>query len=293
MRMMKFGIYNSYWEKDWGGELTTYVKRVKRLGFDVLEVSFANSPDTPDEDIRELGRVAREEGILLTAGYGPPKRYDSTSGDPKVVEAGQEYLCRIFQKMDLAGIRFVGGGLYSYWPVDYSTSIDKPLDWERSVTQMRRTAKTAADFGITLGMEVLNRFEGYLINTAAECRQYIKDVGAPNLGIMLDTFHMNIEEDNIVSAIHTAGDMLCHLHVGEANRRLPGPNGLPWDAIGETLRSVGFAGCVVMEPFVRMGGQIGSDIKVWRDLSGGADDEQLDAMAAESVAFLRDAFAGR
>jgi len=290
---MKYGIYNSYWERDWGGELTPYVKKVKRLGFDVLEVSFANAPGTPDADIVELGRAAEGEGLLLTAGYGPPKKYNSTSDDPKEVEAGVEYLGRIFQKMALANIRFIGGGLYSYWPVDYSASIDKPRDWARSVSQMRRVASMAADHGITLGMEVLNRFEGYLINTAAECRQYVLEVGAPNVGIMLDTFHMNIEEDAIISAIRVAGDLLNHLHVGEANRRLPGPDGLPWGAIGEALKSVGFDGCVVMEPFVRMGGQIGADIKVWRDLSGGADGARLDEMAAESVAYLRGAFEGR
>jgi len=289
---MKFGIYNSYWEKDWGGELTPYVEKVKRLGFDVLEVSFANAPGTPDEKILELGRAARGEGVYLTAGYGPPRKFSVTSDDPKEVEAGIQYLGEIFRKMDMADIRFIGGGLYSYWPVDYSAPIDKPRDWERSVAQMRRAAKMARDYGITLGMEVLNRFEGYLINTAAECRQFVKDVGAENIGIMLDTFHMNIEEDSLVSAIHTAGDMLCHLHVGEANRRLPGPGGLPWNAIGDALRSVGFDGCVVMEPFVRMGGRIGADIKVWRDLSGGADDAQLDRMAAESVKYLRGAFAG-
>jgi D-psicose/D-tagatose/L-ribulose 3-epimerase len=188
--------------------------------------------------------------------------------------------------MDMAGIRFIGGGLYSYWPVDYSMPIDKPRDWARSVVQMRRAAAMARDYGITLGMEVLNRFEGYLINTAEECRQFVKEVGAPNVGIMLDTFHMNIEEDSFVEAIRTSGDLLCHLHVGEANRRLPGPGGLPWNAIGDVLRSVGFDGCVVMEPFVRMGGQIGSDIKVWRDLSGGAN-EATWINAAKSVSFLR------
>lgn len=290
---MRFGIYNSYWEKDWGGELTPYVKRVKQLGFDLLEVSFANSPSTPDEKILELGRTAKGEGVYLTAGYGPPKKFSITSDDLSEVEAGIEYFRQIFQKMDLADIRFIGGGLYSYWPVDYSVPIDKPRDWERSVIQMRRVAKLARDFGITLGMEVLNRFEGYLINTASECRQFVKDVGAENIGVMLDTFHMNIEEDSLVSAVHTAGDMLCHLHVGEANRRLPGPGGLPWDEIGKALREENFDGCVVMEPFVRMGGQIGSDIKVWRDLSGGADDERLDQMAAESVRYLRSAFSPR
>ena len=292
-KTMKFGIYNSYWEKDWGGDLTPYVKRVKQLGFDLLEVSFANSPGTLDEKILELGRTARDEGVLLTAGYGPPRKFNCTSDDPNEVEAGIKYLGEKVAKMDLAHIRLIGGGLYSYWPVDYSTPIDKPRDWERSVKQIRRAAAMAEEFGITLGMEVLNRFEGYLINTAQECRQFVKDVGAPNVGIMLDTFHMNIEEDSRWSGRFTPQATCSAICMSE--RRTAGfpAGGIPWSAIGDALRAVKFDGCVVMEPFVRMGGQIGADIKVWRDLSEGADDTRLNEMAAQSVGFLRDAFAGR
>ena len=289
---MKFGIYNSYWEKDWGGDLIPYVDRVAKLGFDLLEVSFANAVSTPDSHFIELKKAAEDAGIALTAGYGPPKKFNCTSDDKSEVEAGVVNLERTFEKMALADIHFVGGGLYSYWPVDYADPIDKPRDWDRSVIQMKRVAKIAQNHGVTLGMEVLNRFEGYLINTAAECRQFITEVGEKNVGIMLDTFHMNIEEDNLCEAIKVAGDMLIHLHVGEANRRLPCANGLPWEDIGAALRSVGFDQCIVMEPFVRMGGQIGADIKVWRDLSNGATDAQLDEEAAKSVKYLRKVFEG-
>jgi D-psicose/D-tagatose/L-ribulose 3-epimerase len=80
--------------------------------------------------------------------------------------------------------------------------------------------------------------------------------------------------------------------VGENNRRLPGKGSLPWYEIGSALRAIGYDKNVVMEPFVRSGGTVGSDIKVWRDLSLGATEAQLDADAADSVNYLRYVFGG-
>ena len=88
--------------------------------------------------------------------------------------------------------------------------------------------------------------------------------------------------------LHMAGSLLGHFHVGEANRRPPYPGGrIPWKEIGNALHKIGYNGAVVMEPFVKMGGQVGRDISVWRDLSHGATEAELDKDAAESVTFLR------
>lgn len=109
---------------------------------------------------------------------------------------------------------------------------------------------------------------------------------------MLDCFHMNIEEDSFYDAIVSTGKYLGHFHVGEANRKVPGKGRIPWNEIGRALRDIGYDGGVVMEPFVCMGGGVGQDIKVWRDLSNNASPEQLDADIAESCAFLRKALEG-
>ena len=117
---------------------------------------------------------------------------------------------------------------------------------------------------------------------------YVRQVDRPNVKVMLDTFHMNIEEDSLLEAVRTAGSLLGHFHVGEANRRCPGPGGrFSWAEIGSVLREVDYSGFVVLEPFVVMGGQVGRDVSLWRDLSGGAGPEQLDQAAADSVAYLR------
>ena len=96
----------------------------------------------------------------------------------------------------------------------------------------------------------------------------------------------------MVEAILLAGDKLGHFHVGENNRRVPGKGGFPWYEIGMALRAIGYDKNVVMEPFVKSGGGVGNDIKIWRDLSGGASDAQLDEDAKNSVAYLRYVFGG-
>lgn len=107
---------------------------------------------------------------------------------------------------------------------------------------------------------------------------------------MLDTFHMNIEEDNILDVIRLAGDRLGHFHVGENNRRLPGQGTMPWKQIGEVLHQIHYDKAVVMEPFVMPGGQVGQDIKIWRSMCADTSQESLDRQAQQSVQYLREIF---
>ncbi len=289
---MKYGIYFAYWEKEWNADQKSYISKVKKLGFDILEISCAMLKNISREELVEMRDMARAEGVTLTAGYGPGPSENLASSDEAVVKNAVAFYTDILKKLEILDIHTLGGGIYSYWLVDYTKPIDKEGDWKRSVKNVRTVGKIAQECGVDYCLEVLNRFEGYLLNTCAECRQFVEEVDVPAVKIMLDTFHMNIEEDSMTEAILLAGDRLGHFHVGENNRRLPGKGNLPWYQIGSALRAIGYDKNVVMEPFVKSGGKVGSDIKIWRDLSMGAATEQLDRDAAASVAFLRNVFSG-
>lgn len=289
---MKYGIYFAYWEKSWDTDYMKYISKVKKLGFDILEISCAALKNISLQTLQDLKTAAETEGVILTAGYGPAANENLASADPSIVKNAIAFYTDIMKKLEVLQIHVIGGGIYSYWPVDYSKPIDKAGDWERSVKNVRTVGKIAGDLGVDYCLEVLNRFEGYILNTAEEAKQFVDEVNLPNVKIMLDTFHMNIEEDNMANAIRLAGNQLGHLHVGENNRRLPGKGGLPWYEIGCALRDIGYDKYVVMEPFVMTGGEIGSDIKVWRDMSKGASEQQLDLDAKNSVEFLRYVFGG-
>jgi D-psicose/D-tagatose/L-ribulose 3-epimerase len=288
---MRYGIYFAYWERQWGGDYLKYTGKVAGLGFDLLEISCASLADMPAARVKALAQSAKDEGIGLTGGYGPRPEENIASPDPEVVRNAFEFWKRTFEVLSRLNVSQVGGGLYSYWPVDFTKPFDKAGDLARSIEGMKKLGEIASGYGITLGMEVLNRFEGYLLNTAEEALAYVKEVGRDNVKIMLDTFHMNIEEESFAGAIRTAGPFLGHFHIGEPNRRPPHEGSrLDWKGIAGALGEIGYQGTVVMEPFVLTGGQVGKDIKVWRDISHGAGEQELDEAARKSVAFIRKTF---
>jgi D-psicose/D-tagatose/L-ribulose 3-epimerase len=289
---MKFGTYFAYWEQNWDTDYMKYVKKVADLGFDVLEVGAAGIVNMSDEALSALKDEAKKRNITLTAGIGLPKEYDVSSSDENVRQNGIAFMKRILDKLAKADIHKIGGTVYSYWPVDYSAPIDKPAALKQSIKSIQELADYAAQYDITLLIEVLNRFEQFLLNDAAEAIHYVKEVGKDNVKVMLDCFHMNIEEDNMGDAIRSTGKYLGHFHIGECNRKVPGKGRMPWAEMGQALRDVNFDGIVVMEPFVKTGGIVGSDIKVWRDLSDNADEAKLDADIKEALQFVKKQFLG-
>lgn len=290
---MKYGIYYAYWEQEWAADYIPYIRKVASLGFDFLEIACTPLVHYTDAQLKALRDCAKDNGIFLTAGHGPAASQNLGSADPAVRKNAVAFYADLLGRLEKMDIHTIGGGVYGYWPVDYSKPIDKAGDWARSVEGVKTVGKIAWDSGVDYCLESLNRFEGYLINTAQECVQFVKEVDCPAVKAMLDTFHMNIEEDSLGGAIRTAGKYLGHFHTGECNRRVPGAGRMPWREIGEALRDIGYEGNVAMEPFVRMGGTVGSDIKVWRDVSCGASIEQLDFDAKKAVEFERFVFEGK
>lgn len=284
---MKHGIYYAYWETEWEADYLYYVEKVARLGFDILEIGAKPLPNYTPKQIKALKECTKNNGIELTVGYGPSYDHNVGSANPAIRKNAKEWFIRIFDVMAQLDIHLIGGALYSYWPINFTEGFDKEEDWKRSVEGIQILAPIAAQYDIRLGMEVLNRFENHILNTSKEGTTFVREVGMDNVTVMLDTFHMNIEESCIGDAIRTAGNLLGHFHTGECNRLVPGKGRTPWREIGDALRDIGYDGTVIMEPFVNMGGQVGKDIHIWRDISCGATEEQLDKDAEDAVIFQR------
>ena len=282
---MKYGIYYAYWEKEWAADYTQYVKKAERLGFDILEIGASPLPDYSQEQIRLLRQCAKDSGVTLTAGYGPTFEHNMGSSDPAIREKASEWFKRLFEVMGQLEISKIGGALYSYWPVDFSKPVHKEDDWKYSVEGMKKLSELAKPYQITLNLEVLNRFENPILNTAEEGVQFVTEVDRDNVKVMLDTFHMNIEETSISAAIRTAGNLLGHFHTGECNRMVPGQGRMPWREIAEALHEIQYDGSVVMEPFVRRGGQIEKDIHIWRNMKTDISEEILDRDARNALLF--------
>ncbi len=281
----KVGIYYAYWTHDWNADFVPYVLKAKKLGFDVLEVNAGTLAVMGPDEKRRLKEASSEAGISMSCCIGLPPSSDLASSEPSVRSAGIRHLNRIADAMKACGIDRLTGIIYSSWPGTLEGRIGtRQQAWEWSVASMKEAVKKAEDLGLTYNVEVVNRFEQFLMNTAAEAVTYIEAVESPSLMVLLDTYHMNIEEDSISGAIQTAGACLGHLHIGENNRKPPGRGHIPWKEVGSALRSIGFQGWVVMEPFLMPGGEVGRDIKVYQRLMPEAD---LDEEARRACAFTR------
>ena len=286
--MNRVGIYFAYWTKDWSADYLYYINKATALGFDVLELATAHLLDMSKIQLDNLKKASNEAGIELTYCIGFPRDKDMASEDSETRRCGIEYAKKTLEAIHYMGGKVFGGINYSAWPGTLNEGIiDKRPHLERSIRSIKEVVKTAEDYCITYCVEVVNRFEQFLINTAAEGVSYVDEVGSPNIKLLLDTFHMNIEEDNIGAAIVTAGDKLGHLHIGECNRKTPGKGHMPWDEIAKALKTINYQGRIVMEPFTKMGGDVGRDIKVWRDLSENAGEAQMDADAKAALEFIR------
>ncbi len=282
----KVGIYYAYWTHDWDVDFVPFLARVKKLGFDVLEINAGTLGAMNSAQSKRLRTASEETGVPMSCCIGLPPSSDMAASDASTRKEGVAHLSRIADGMVETGIQRLTGILYSCWPGSLDgREVSKKQAWDWSVAGMKEAIKKAEDLGLTYNVEVVNRFEQFLINTAEEAVQYVKAVGSPNLKILLDTYHMNIEEDSFERAIETAGSLLGHLHTGESNRKPPGRGHIPWKEIGSALKTVEFTGWVVMEPFLMPGGEVGRDIKVNRELMPQID---LDEEARRACAFTRE-----
>ena len=283
--MNKIGIYYAYWTHDWDADFNPFVDKVADLGFDVLEVNAGTIANLSSSERQRLKVHAEERNIGLSYCIGLPAKNDLAAEDEETRSNGIRFLGEITREIgDMGGGR-LSGILYSSWPALMPVeATDKRPYLDRSIASMKEAIKVAEDYQVIFNMEVVNRFEQYLLNTAEEAVEYVQRVGSPNAKILLDTFHMNIEEDTIAAAIDTAGSYLGHIHLGENNRKTPGYGHIPWMEVACALKKVNYQGWLVMEPFLLQGGQVGRDIRVWRDVGKGMD---LDTEAAKAVRFIR------
>lgn len=287
--MNKLGIFVNFWETKWAVDHRYYIDKVKKLGYDVLEFQAQPLLETEDRECRKIKQYADERGIELSYSLGLNPKYDIANPNAEVRKGGVEYLKNIVRKIAVmegelfSGVTFAGWGLPDYF-IDES---EKEALYCRSAESMREVMKTAEKEGVTVCVEAVNRYESPLINTAAEAIRYADLVDSPNLGIHLDTFHMNIEENSVGDAIRLAGKRLRHFHTGENNRNVPGRGHVNWDEVFGALKEIGYEKNIVSEPFLRMGDEVGYDIRVWRPILDHPTQERLDEAAKELLRFTQ------
>ena len=287
--MNKLGIFVNFWEKSWTIDYKYYIDKVQKLGYDILEFQAQPLLEMTNEECRAIKKYADERGIKLSYSLGLNPKYDIANPDKSVRDGGVEYLSNIVRKIAVMEGELFSGVTYAGWGVpDYFVDeAEKEALFSRSVISMQQVMKVAEKEGVTVCCEAVNRFESPLINTAAEAIRYADLVDSKNIGIHLDTYHMNIEENHIGDAIRLVGKRLRHFHTGENNRNVPGRGHLNWDEIFKALKDIDYKNKIVSEPFLMMGDEVGYDIRVWRPILDNPTEERLDNEAKYLLDFTK------
>jgi D-psicose/D-tagatose/L-ribulose 3-epimerase len=262
--------------------ITELAPRAKAMGFALLELGVEQPGDWDPARVAAI-LAAHDLGASVCAAMGPGR--DLT--DPTTIASTQDYIRACIDAAATIGSTVVAGPIYT--PVGKTWRMDEAerrATRDRLVEALRPLADAAGARGVRLALEPLNRFETSFLNTAAQTLEVVDRVASPAVGVLLDTFHMNIEEKDQAAAIRLVGDKLVHFHACGNDRGAPGADAIPWPAITTALHEIGYAGAVVIESFTPDNQTIARAAAIWRPLAA-----TQDALAREGLAFLRGAFA--
>ncbi len=273
--MQGFGVHTSMWTMHWdraGAERA--IAEAVRYGMDFIEIALLN-PDIVDA-AHTRGLLERHNLRMVTSLGLPEPAWASRNPDAAVA-----HLARVIDLTAEMGGEAVSG--VTYGGIGERTG-QPPTDAELGnvARALEEAARLARDRGLLLGIEPVNRYESHLLNTAAQAREMIERVGAENLFIHLDTYHMNIEEKGAANGVLDARDHLRYIHLSESDRGTPGAGTCDWDEIFAALAAIGFTGGLAMESFINMPPEIAYGLSVWRPVASG-EAEVLD----RGLPFLR------
>jgi D-psicose/D-tagatose/L-ribulose 3-epimerase len=284
---VKLAIHYIYWQKDLNcRSFIPFVKKAKKLGFDALELGDRLVFKMSDNEVDDLAAASKENGIELSIGLDPDMDMSLTSDNEQVRRHGIDFYKNVFPRLKKLGITVMAGNMLNAAP-QLPFSCYRKQEWQYGITSIREIGRIAQNYGININIEVCNRFESHILNTAIQGVSFVQEVDLPNVLLTLDTFHMNIEEDSFSNAIHIAGKYLGHFHLGENHRNLPGTGHLPWNEIRDALLQIGYNGILTMEPLVSSDCELGDCAHVWRDMTDGANEEQMDLHVYQAAAFIR------
>lgn len=278
---MKFSVHAGLWMARWTDDITPILKTVADLGYDGVEVSLLGMTD---DKASALGKAVRDHGLEVTCSDGLSSAADITSDDAAIRQAGIDYLKWAISTSAKIGSNGLAGVVYAPWGV-YDPK-NKRIRAERSADAFAQLDDDLRAHSVKLGIEAINRFETDLVNTSAEAVAMAEASGSDYVGALLDTFHLNIEEKDIKTAITHAGDKLVHFHVSDNDRGVPGSGHIPWAEVKSGLNAIGYDGWVVAEMFVVAGNPASADLNIWRHI----EPEATDA-ASRALTFMRKTFA--
>jgi D-psicose/D-tagatose/L-ribulose 3-epimerase len=275
---MKYGMNLLLWDDHLHDGLLPVLEKLKGLGYDGVEVPMFML----DEQLyADWGRRLKDLGLLATAVTIRVEPDNPISPDAKVRAAGVAASKRTLDCCQALGAEVLCGPYHSAIGL-FSGAGPTADEWKWGVDSMRPVAEHAARCDVTLAVEPLNRFETYLLNSAADAARFVAEVNHPNCKLLYDTFHANIEEKNVREAILGCGRHLGHVHISENDRSTPGQGGVRWKETFDALREVRYDGWMMVEAFGLALPAIAAATKIWRRMF-----ESEEQLARDALAFMK------
>ena len=276
---MKFGVNTMIWSGQYDQSVRDLLPRIKQAGFDGIEFPLFRIEGFDPAAVR---RDLEANGLEATVASAFLKGVSPVSENAAERAIALQHLKDLIRTAADAGAKVFAGPMYS--PVGYLPGRRRTDDeWKRAVAGLQSIGDTLVTNGVTLAIEPLNRFETYFLNTAVDAVRFCDEVNHPNIGILFDTFHANIEEKNVAAGIRTVGRYLRHVHTCEHDRGTPGSGHTDWKGVFQALKDVGYDGWLTIESFGFNIGDISAAAAIWRDI-----EKTPDSIAFDGLRFLRD-----
>jgi D-psicose/D-tagatose/L-ribulose 3-epimerase len=278
---MKFGANTFIWFSPVTvDDIKSVAPAMAEGGFDIIELPLEA---VDGFNYNEAAAIIKDNGLNVSTCAVVTADRDLIHEDAAIRENGKAYIRHCIEATQTLGGTNVIGPIYSAvgrtWQ---STAEERARDTDLLVEQLKELSAHAAGHGVIMGIEPLNRFETSFLNLASQAIEVVDRVDNPACKILLDTFHMNIEEKSLGDAIRAAGPRLIELHSCENDRGAPGSGNVDWDGVAQALKDINFDGPVVIESFTTTVETIARAAAIWRPLG-----PTQDAIAYDGLAFLK------
>jgi D-psicose/D-tagatose/L-ribulose 3-epimerase len=281
---MQFGVNTQIWVAPFQEADIGLIDKAAKLGFDVVELGFFSAE--PPFDVDHVKQRLKDAGLKPGICTFLSADRDITSTDTESRQRGIAFMKAMIGTLAKLGGEVFSGPIYAeLFRKRYLKKDEREAEWERGVKSLREVAKTAETQGVILALEPLNRFETDFLNLSEQAVRMCEDVGSSAVGILLDTFHMAIEEKNQGAAIRRAGKHLKHFHACENDRGTPGTGQVPWTEVRNALKGIGYDRIVAIEGFNPDIVDLANGACIWRPMA-----PTPDRLAGEGVQFLKKLF---
>jgi len=270
---MKYGVNLLIWTANFTEEHFPLLPKLKAAGFDGVELPLFAPDGYPAHRVKqELEANGLEATTCVIIPQGNLFDADATAR-----ATAMDHMKKAIEVNAELGSSMMAGPLYS--PVGWLPGRRRTADeWQRAIESYQQLGGILDQHNVSIGIEPLNRFETFFLNTAADGAALCESVGHPRVGLLIDTFHSNIEEKNVANAYRTAGRHLKHVHTCENDRGTPGSGHVPWDDVFAAIRDVHYNGWLTIESFGFNLPEISAAAAIWRDLAPTPESIAIDGL---------------